>query len=302
MVILFSTRGNAQFDNIRFPQTEDEITLFRDNRVMGETEFSLEKEKKIPYYSRAFDPGGHVVISADYYHRQYYIYDDKGNVISFLDSVRNNKGSFDVSEYRFRYFNNGKLLEATGPGIHSTFTYNPDKNVLTETQLRNDSTFINKFEYDINGRLMDAKYSDFLHQPVMHITKTFSADGRLFNESITTVGKEFNDSTLTIYEYNDKKQLFQKHRFRFQVYFFSTRGEGKPDRSASHYDDAISKYDLDDKGRPIAEEFTIKGDKLNYRYNTWKYNKTGLLTKETTRIGNAEPKTILHEYIYFDQK
>jgi hypothetical protein len=299
--MIFSKHAFAQYDNIRFPQTADEIALFRDHKVMGETQWSIENGKKIPYYSRAFDPGGHVVISADYYHRQYYIYDANGNVVSFLDSSRNEKGTFEAKEYKFRYFDNGKLMEAEGPGLQSLYQFVPETNVLTEKLVKNDTAYTNRYKYDPQGRLTDALYLDASNKPMIHLTKYYSSDGRIFNETISSAGKEFSDSTLTVYEYNDNKQLISKHRFRFQVYYFDLKGTGKPDHSASHYDDAVSNFDLDEKGRPVAEEFTIKGDKLNYRYSTWKYDNNGLVTKETYRIGKAEPKTIVHEYVYFDQ-
>jgi hypothetical protein len=297
---LFSTTAHAQYENIRFPQPAAEIALFQKNKVMGETQWSIEGDKKIPYYTRAFDPQGRQVISADYYHRIYYLYDERGYLSSFLDSFRTNTG-FDVSEYKFRYYDNGMLMEMKGPGMNASFTYDPEKRILTEKLIKNDTAYTNIYKYDEQGKLKDAQYFDADRKPTVHTTKNYASDGRLYNESIMTAGKDFSDSTLTIYEYNDKNQLFRKQRFRYQTFYYSTKGSLQPDHSASHYDQGITNYELDAQGRPIAEEFTIKDDKLTYRYNTWQYDQKGLTIKQTLRIGKAEPKTIVHDYVYFDQ-
>lgn len=113
LFMLMAISANAQYESIRNPQTREEIALLKKNNVMGETQYSIENDKKIPYFTRAYDHDGRVVISADYYDRKYYLYDDKGNMVSYLDSTRTDNG-FKVSEYKFQYDSYGKLKAMTG--------------------------------------------------------------------------------------------------------------------------------------------------------------------------------------------
>jgi len=293
-----ATGAAAQYESIRFPQTKEEIALMRDNNVMGETEWSMESGKKLPYYTRAFDPLGRQVITVDFYHRKYYAYDDSGNVTSYLDSFKKGEG-FEVTEYKFKYYGHGLLRELTGPDIKSTFVYDPDKHQLVETMIKNDTAYKTRYTYDEKYRLTEAYFYGNDNERIAHIEKNYGPDERIFNDVLTKLTKNTIDSTLSVYEYNDKKKLDRIFRFRFQSYYYSATGSLKPDHSATHYENATFTYDLDDNGRKLAEEFTVKGDKLNYRYNTWQYDANGLVTKETKRFAKAEPATILHEYIYF---
>ena len=140
--LLTASSAVAQYESIRFPQTQEEIALFQKNKVMGETQWSLENDKKLPYFTRAFDRQGRTVISADYYHSKYYLYDAKGYVVSFLDSAKTDKG-FDVSEYKFQYDDNGILKEMTGPNMKSTFRYDANKKNLFERLTKGDTVLTN---------------------------------------------------------------------------------------------------------------------------------------------------------------
>src|ERR1017187_7389048 len=92
LLFLMPRAAKGQYEEIRFPQHSDEISLFKKNKVMGETQWNLVKDKKLAYYSRAFDTAGRVVIAVDYYHRKYYVYDAKNNVTAYLDSARKDSG------------------------------------------------------------------------------------------------------------------------------------------------------------------------------------------------------------------
>ena len=294
------SRVLAQYDDIRYPQKPDEIALFKKNKVMGETQWSLENDKKLPYMTRAFDTSGHVVIAQDYHHIRYYKYDDRGNVTVFLDSTRKENG-FTVSEFKFIYDKYGMLSNAEGPDFKSVFVYDLGKNKLSETMEKNDTVRVKRYTYDQKNRLKEAYFYSPEHKRTSHFLKNYGLDGRLYNECQVQIDKGYTDSTLSINEYNDKKQLVKKEVFRFTTFKYSSTGSGYPDRSASHNAVATYEYNLDSLGRPIAEEYSVKDDKLSYSYSTWAYDKNGLLTKNTYLFGHGEPKITLHDYYYYNK-
>jgi len=288
----------AQYDDIRYPRKPEELELFKKNRVMGETQWSIENDKKLPYMTSVFDTGGRVVIAQDYHHIKYYSYDAKGNVTVFLDSARKDTG-YTVSEYKFRYSENGMLLGVDGPGFKSGFVYDPGKRKLTETMVKDDTTRKNVFLYDKNNRLKEAFFYAPDHSRTAHFLKNYGQDGRLYNECQVQLGKNYRDSTLSINEYGDKKQLVKKQVFRFLEFKYNSTGSGQPNRSVSHDGIATYEYSLDSLGRPIAEEYSVKDDKLSYSYSTWTYDNKGLVTKNTYLFGHGEPKVTEHEYYYY---
>jgi hypothetical protein len=240
------------------------------------------------------------VIAVDFYHRKYYLYDDKSNVISFLDSEKTDKG-FKVSEYKFQYDEMGILTGMTGPNMKSTFNYNKNAYSLFETLTKNDTVYNNFFSYDTKGRLHDAIYRSADDKPTLRVTKNYGPNGKLYNDISVEKRDATVDSTLTIYEYNNSMQLYKKERFRFITQYVTLdKGGTKPDHTANHQDVGVTTYNLDENGRPVDEEFSIKGDKLSYHYSTWKYNEKGLLIRETFRIGHIEPRILEHEYVFFE--
>ena len=266
---------------------------------MGETQWSLENGKKLPYMTRAFDTNGHVVIAQDYNNIRYYSYDDKANVVDFLDSARNESGGFKVSEFKFEYDKYGMLSKAAGPDFKSVFIYDLGKRKLTETMVKNDTARVKRYTYDNKNRLREAFFYSPDHKKTAHFLKNYGADGKLYNECEVQLDKSYSDSTLSINEYNDKKQLVKKEVFRFLTFKYSSTGSGYPDRSASHNAVATYEYNVDSLGRPVAEEYSVKDDKLSYSYSTWTYDNNGLITKNTYLFGHGDPKITLHEYYYY---
>jgi|GEM_PF-6552189 len=288
----------AQYDDIRYPQKPEEIALFKKNKVQGETQWIQKDTKKLPNMTRAFDPEGRVVIAQDYNHIKYYKYDGKGYVTEFLDSARKDSG-YTRNDYTFRYYDNGLLQEVDGPGFKSQFIYDPARKKLTETMVKGDTTRKNIFYYDSKLRFKDAIYYSPEHYRTAHFIKNYGDDGRLYNECVVQMTKSYKDSVLSINEYNDKKQLVKKQVFTFLDFKYSDKGSKYFDRSASHYGAATYEYNLDSMGRPVAEEYSVKDDKLNYSFSTWTYDKNGLVTKETFLFGHGDPKITLHEYYYY---
>ncbi len=296
-----SIKANAQYEQVRFPQKPEEIALFKKNKVMGETQFGVDSGKKVPYLTRAFDTGGRVVISQDYNHIKYYKYDEKGNMIEFLDSVRIDKTHFRADDYKFTYDENGLLKKMEGPDSKSIFTYNAKRKILTEKFTKNDTTTQNRYYYNAQGRMRESIFYSPEFYRTAHVVKNYSADGRLNNEAFVQLSPNSSDSTLEIFEYDAQNHLEKKEVFRFVDFKYSTNGSSKPNRSASHYGVATYQYDLDNEGRPVAEEYSVKNDKLNYSYSTWAYDKNGLITKDTYLYAHGEPKTTQHVYYYFDK-
>jgi len=267
---------------------------------MGETQWSLENGEKLPYMTRAFDSFGRVVIAQDYHDIRYYSYDDKGHVLIFLDSTRKDSG-FKVSEFKFTYDRYGMPLTAQGPDFKSQFVYDLGKMKLTETMVKNDTSRIKRYSYDNRNRLREAFFYNPDHKRIAHFLKNYSMDGRLYNECAVQIDKNYSDSTLSINEYNDNKKLVKTEVFRFLTFKYSSSHSGSVDRSASHNVVATYEYNLDSLGRPIAEEYSVKDDKLSYSYSTWTYDNNGLITKNTYLFGHGEPKTTLHEYYYYSK-
>ncbi len=290
----------AQYDDIRHPQKPEEIALFKKNKVMGETQWSLENGKKLPYMTRAFDTSGRVEIAQDYHHIRYYSYDDKGNMTVFLDSARKESG-FTVSEFKFTYDKYGMLKTAEGPDFKSVFIYDLGKRKLSETLVKNDTSRIKKYTYDQKNRLREATFYSPEHKRTAHFLKNYGADGRLYNECEVQLDENFSDSTLSINEFDDNKHLIKKEVFRFVTFRYSSSGSTKIDRSASHNAVATYEYSNDSLGRPIAEEYSVKDDKLSYSYSTWAYDNNGLITKNTYLFGHGDPKVTLHDYYYYNK-
>ena len=300
-MLIATLNVQAQYETIRFPQKAEEIALYKKNKIMGETQIGIDSSKKIPYLSRAFDSEGRIVISQDYNHIKYYKYDEKGNVIDFLDSARTSGTNYTVTEYKFTYDENGMLKNLVAPDFKSQFAYNAAKKILTETLVKNDTTRKNRYYYDTNGRMKESIFYSPQNYRIAHTIHNYSSTGRINNECYVQMTSTSKDSTLQIYEYNDKNQLEKKELFRFIEFKYSSNGTGSPNRSASHYGSATYTYELDSAGRPLGEEYSVKDDKLNYSYSTWAYDKNGLITKDTYLYAHGEPKTTEHVYYYFDK-
>jgi len=301
IVLSISLRTHGQYEEIRFPQKADEIALFKKNKIMGETQIGIDSGKRVPYLSRAFDTEGRLVIAQDYNHIRYYKYDEKGNVIDFLDSARISGNSYNVTEYKFTYDENGMLKSLVAPDFKSNFVYNPTKRLLTETLVKNDTTRKNRYYYDAAGKMKESIFYSPQNYRIAHTIHNYSSTGRINNEVYVQMTSTSKDSTLQIYEYNSKNQLEKKQLFRFIEFKYSDNGSGSPNRSASHYGVATYDYELDSEGRPLGEEYSVKDDKLNYSYSTWAYDKNGLVTKDTYLYAHGEPKTTQHIYYYFDK-
>ncbi len=292
--------SSAQYENIRQPLTDAEISLYKKNKVMGELQKIVEKGTPKNYKALALDTSGRLLASISYGRNQYYMYDELGRVTAHLDSLRNSEGKFVQKSYAFTYYPNGKLQQATIPEGEMNFSYDAKQNILTQNYNANDTLKFSKFYFDGSNRIYGIEGYSQQHKLIRKLERAFSTNGTLHREEITGIYPAGTDSTIIIYLYDAKKQLQKKQVFSFRKFYVNMDNSKIPTHSAEQQSIGTVVYTYDKKGNKIAEEYTNSVDKLAGYYITWEYNEKGLIAKKTIAKGKAEPDIIIYEYAFFE--
>lgn len=290
----------AQFDDIRFPLTPEEISLYKKNKVMGEMQKFVDKGVPKSYRARALDTSGKLLASLSYASSQYYRYDDKGRVVAHLDSVRNMDGTFTVKQYDFTYDEKtGKLTQANTPAGIVNYNFDAKRNILTQAHRQNDTMLLSKYYFDAMNRLVVIEGFDYTNRLVSKVERNFASNGLLHMEEIVASDPSGSDSTMIFYVYNPDRTLQQKQVFNFIKTFVSKDGSSTPTHSAEQNSAGTYMYTYDKNRNKLSEEYKHSMDKFSNFYSTWQYNEKGLPVKRTYKLGINEPQTILYEYGFY---
>ncbi|MGZ5303824.1 MAG: hypothetical protein ACXWDO_06920 [Bacteroidia bacterium] len=240
---------HAQFDNIRYPLMQEEIAVYKKNKVLGEIQKFVDKGVAKNYRARALDTGGRLLANITYDRAQYYLYDNAGRVIAHMDSVRNTDGTFTVQEYTFGYDEqSGKLIQAITPEGTINFTFDRNKNILTQAHFANDTLLFTKYHFDAANRWVLIEGFGHLNKLVNRVERVFSSGGTLFREEIVAIYPAGTDSTIITYLYDAKKKLQKKQIFNYSKFYVNMEGAAEPTHSAERFSVGTFTYTYDKKG------------------------------------------------------
>lgn len=291
----------AQYDNIRFPQTAEEIALYKKLGVQSELQqLQGENGELANYAGRMFNPEGKIMGYKDYTKRQYYLYDDRGRVSSFLDSTFDGE-RFTVKELSFQYDGRGMLAAVNGQEGLSTLTYNEAKKVLVEkTPLDSPATML--YRYTPAGLLTEVSAFDNGGRLLEHDQFNYTTNGLIYNETLVKYGTNGSkDSVLRVYIYDQNKRVSKKQEFTFSEWLASASGDGKATHQGSHYEDGNYSYTYDKNGRLVSEEYINKRSLKGGYYKTWTYDENGLVKKSTVKTDLSEPQIFHHKYTFYNK-
>lgn len=146
---------NAQYDEIRFPRSESEISRIKNFKIKKEAENSTETGQEIPFAVNYFDAEGRIIRSISPEARRIFSYNAKGLLVSRTDSVVEGR-KFRVDAYTFEYDEQGKLKSAKLPSGNAIFRPGPVENLLSEILTTADGkTSYRTYKYNETGKLKE---------------------------------------------------------------------------------------------------------------------------------------------------
>jgi hypothetical protein len=294
-----SIKLQAQYDKLRSPQTKEEIDLLQKNKVMGQTVYLMDKGQKLASEGRAYDRSGRIIGMILYNKRDYFLYDEQGRLVDFMDSVLNGE-NFVAKHYTFAYDSSGKLSFINLPDASVSFSYDKKSRTLTEKLSRNDSVFRTTYTYNKFDKPLDIKCYDVDGKLYKRHSFSYTDNGFLYSERMAVHADNVLDSVVNIYQYDGNNRVAERQVFTFNIALLKDAEKGPYTRQAEHYDSEDYLYTYNKDGRLASEERKVKSDPLSYYYRTFEYDSRGLMIKSSDQVAKMEPRFYVYEYAYFD--
>lgn len=295
--LLTFLKAAAQYEDILQPQYEWEVAVLKKNHILAEQLYVLdEKGQKVHFQNRVYNSDGQMLLSYDAAQRKYFAYDDKGRVVSYMDSSQSGD-NWNVNEYHFSYNNDGRLKSIASTRFNSTFTYDASVNLLREKLIRGDTVSYNNYYYTKAGKLRELVLYNDRGERLRHDLYFFGDKGRLNKESKTVYGGSGHDSVMTIYQYDNNNVMTGKIVFTFMEMLMGAERNGVANMRGTHYESAHYTYKYDNKGQLVADLMTCKENPLSEHTFLYTYDNRGLRIKESYRRGKVDPHVIIRDYI-----
>lgn len=152
--------SQAQYDDIRFPRSENEINRIKNLKIKKEAENSTETGQELPNAMNNFDANGRIIRSISPEARRIFSYNLQGQLVSRTDSLLEGR-RFKVEAYSFEYDEQGKLSAAKLPGGSSVFSRGPADNIISEIYTGADGKkSYRTYKYNETGRLKEESWKN----------------------------------------------------------------------------------------------------------------------------------------------
>jgi YD repeat-containing protein len=245
---------------------------------------------------RLFSPEGYLLGQFTYHKRDYFLYNENGQVSRAVDSVMTGDNTYQVHKYSILYGPSGKPMQMVDNKQWSTFTYDAASRTLTQT-LSQDSPATIKYTYDASDRLIRTVSLTTENVPLTEEVSNYTKLGRLYSICSIDNSSPVKDSIIIYHFYNpngslQSRQVFETHRQKL----------GEDDRKptiATHEEAGIYEYKYDAKGRLSEMDFTSPAFKPKNYTVKYTYNDNGLLNTETYTYFHIDPLIYKYSYTYY---
>ncbi|MDQ3072213.1 MAG: hypothetical protein M3Q97_02955 [Bacteroidota bacterium] len=281
--------SHAQFNDLRFPQLPAEADKYKKNKIKMEVRYQVVEGSEVPYETRTFDKEGRVTGVISKSSKRIYYYDNKGRVISAIDSSKGQRPPKQIFE--FIYDSTGYLSYVNSPVGRSSLGYNPSRFQLEEHHLNVlDENLIRLYQFDVKNRLIEETFYSAIGEVEKYHRLYYNEQGRIASEIYSSYNIDHSyDTARYIYTYNAKGQLITRNNERIHTVIAF-----EDDSRTVTTSRQVIQYAYDTLGNLSKE--TSSGTLPEYNYSRARqYDVNQMLHKELVYDGDGN---LLAGYIY----
>jgi len=303
LIIIFAVLcsfSRAQYFEATHRQSADEINQLKTHNIREKITYIQQADNSVPFGVTFYDTGGRVVFIANPNHHEHFIYDEKGRMTGWVDSVNDGR-RFEKHEYQFGYNSKGTINLYKTSTTESKFF--PLGQNIQEDVLHNGIVIeLRKYDYNndrkVTLELFREPGPDSLGKITYFHKILYNKYGDLASEIVYNPLKDCKgDSTVLINTYDSKGKLIHKQR---SIKKLSCGAIANTIDRKMETESVSMVYNA--SGKLTNESMVSSDPSLSYK-KEFVYNENGILVKELGYDGKGKSTTnILYSYNYFPKK
>lgn len=210
--LCWNNKANAQYEDLRFPQSETESNWIKTHKITSQVIYMSLKGSEAPYGIVKYDANGRITLKANQKSRFHYVYDDQGRLSQFLDSTTDGR-RFWKKAYSFTYNEDGKLKSAQLADSSAIFNFLSDANTMIEQiKTPTGNSITREYTFTPEGKYSIIKEKDAKGEVYFYHKYVYNKYGDLAAEVYVKQTEKGADSTVIMNTYDSKGRLLRKQK------------------------------------------------------------------------------------------